>query len=370
MVMPLSTKCVAPARLSSTKFDLEMKIMDDNWRDVPQKVRELYTKYAADATELVQGPETVEGGWILNTDEVGPVFISKCAFEWGNIPDYVGKGMTGIQKVVGGPNPLTATLLGGAIGAGLGYGGGWLGHKLAPQYVGEDAPRKWALIGALGGGAFPAFKHGYPNAKELGWKGWVTPSRYQGRTGGADTLRNLFPTDRPLTTEEGQAYLNAAEADGKFPTPEHVAPDESPYNLDLPPSRYKETLAAASALFGIEPAEDEYIEKAADFAGATLSDIPVDEWGRTIMYDPYLDNTSKAIAAGLPVAAQAISGSNWVSPGDVARVAANTALGRGIGWGMGQVARSFFGFTPRVQQGLQQAGMLAGAVRGVLGMIR
>lgn len=333
-------------------FHLMNKI-DENWLEVPYRVQDLYVKYASDAAELVSGPQTFQGGWVLVTNEVGPVLITKRAFELmpfiNQLPKALGAGMDTVQKAVGGPNPLTATLLGGALGAGLGYGGGWLANKLAPTYIGEDAARKWAIMGGLGMGAIPAFIHGYPNVKELGAKGWITPSRYQGRQGGADTAETLVAPEN------------------RTPAMEQELQDARDYDRAHPP--IKETLAAACDLFGIIPEDDLFVEKAADYAGAALGAIPTDMWGRVIMYDPYLDDGSKAVASGLPYSASAASGSKWVSPMDVARVAGNTALGTGIGWGIGQVAKTFLGFTPEAQTQLQRAGMLAGAVRGVLGML-
>lgn len=335
------------------------KIVDQDWLEVPERVQSLYAKHAADAVALVRGPKTIPAGWILDT-EVGPVFISKYAFDvmpilekgrqaLSAVPGVLSAGATGIQKALGGPNPLTASLLGGALGAGLGYGGGWLANKIAPNYIGPDAAWKWSLLGGVGGAGVPAFVHGYPNTKELGWRGIFAPSRYQGRQGGADTIMNLFPKDRPLTAAEQQEVDDAAK-----------------YDQD---NLVEDTLKKACAAFGLEPVIDAFVEKAADVAGATLGEIPTDEWGRVVMYDPYLDHNTKAVAAGLPYAASSATGSNWVTPMDVARVAANTVLGKGIGYGMGVVAKTFLGFTPQAQQGLQQAGMLAGAVRGVMRML-
>jgi hypothetical protein len=152
-------------------------------------------------------------------------------------------------------------------------------------------------------------------------------------------------------TDDAQAELHRAEAhDARNPI--------------------ADTLKAACDIFGIVPVDDEFTEKAADIAGAALRPVPTDQWGRAIMYDPFLDDQSKATASGLPMAAAAAKGSNWVTPMDIARVASNTALGRATGWGIGQLASAFFGFTPQVREGLQQAGTLAGAVRGVLGMLQ
>jgi len=53
------------------------------------------------------------------------------------------------------PNPLVSTLAGSALGAGLGYGGGWLAEKLLPKSVLQRGRlrRTLALLGGLGGAA-------------------------------------------------------------------------------------------------------------------------------------------------------------------------------------------------------------------------
>jgi len=203
----------------------------------------------------------------------------------------------------------------------------------------------------LGLGAGAGYIHGYPNVKELGWRGLFEPSRFQGRQGGADTIHNLELPGQPLSAEE-----NAEEQRAGDPTKQ--SSDVIGYALKL-----------ACAEYELVPSEDLFVEKAANIAGAGLGPIPTDRWGRVIMDDPFLDDQSKAVAAGLPFAATASTGSRWVSPMDVARVAANSALGRATGWGIGQLARTFLGCTPQLQEGLQQAGTLAGAVRGVLSML-
>lgn len=68
-------------------------------------------------------------------------------------------------KALGGPNTLTSTLGTGLLGAGLGYGGGWL----AEQFMSHDDPRRnklrktMGLLGGLGGAALPLW---------AGYKGW------------------------------------------------------------------------------------------------------------------------------------------------------------------------------------------------------
>jgi hypothetical protein len=54
---------------------------------------------------------------------------------------------------------------------------------------------------------------------------------------------------------------------------------------------------------------------------------------------------------------------------DVARVAANTGLGAFFGKAIGEIAGPFMALTPKARQGIQRAGMLAGAVRAIAGLV-
>jgi hypothetical protein len=61
-----------------------------------------------------------------------------------------------VQRAIGGPNGLTQAIVNGLLGAGIGYGGGWLADRLAPDDRLEPGhmPLTGALVGA-GLGAAP-----------------------------------------------------------------------------------------------------------------------------------------------------------------------------------------------------------------------
>jgi len=114
--------------------------------------------------------------------------------------------------------------------------------------------------------------------------------------------------------------------------------------------------------------DDPYLEKCAYPSGGYGISIAVDDWRNAIMQDRYLEPRDKAILAGLPVAAGASRGSRWVSPVDVAKVAASAGLGAFFGKAIGMVAGPFLALTPKAKQGIQNAGLLAGALKMITGL--
>lgn len=305
------------------------------WATVPNRVQDLYVKYAHDALNILKEDANYPGGWVLETEEVGPVLLKRA--ESGISPSdldtgggwkhwlqhgdplfpQVGKAWRGAQSYMGGPNPMTAMLLGGALAGGLGYGGGWLLHKMFPQWFTKQAPRGFGAAGLAAGVGVPAALH-LPHAlKQKGWRG-------------------LF--------------------------------EATPFQKENADSRFNDVLEQTQETLGLR-AEGVEFEKMALMAGAggMLPDVPTDEWGRVVMRDPYLEAQEKALAAGVPAAASAMKGSRMVSPRDVAEVAVNAGLGYGYGY-LGSVAASFLGLSEPVQKGIQNAGLLAGAIRGVTGM--
>ena len=314
-----------------------------NWAAVPVRVRELYVKHAHDACLLVRGAANHPDGWVLDT-EVGPVFVKRAAVAdtgaalgasalsagKGGL-EHIGPAWRGAQKFMGGPNPLTAMLLTGALTGGLGYGAGYLMHKLFPNAVSRNAKNRWGigagLVGAAGSGALNV-----PYALEHdGIMGMFKAQPLQGNPG---------PLESWLTSK---------------PEP--------------PASRFDAELDKAAADFGVAVDNDTFLKHAQpSMAGGFLPSVPTDEWGRVVFRDPYLSDREKAISAGLPAAAGAMRGSDMVSPRDIAKVAVNAGLGYGYG-SLGGLAARFLGFAEPVQVGLQRAGLLAGAIRGITGML-
>jgi len=327
---------------------------DQKWLEVPDIVRKLYIKYADDAARLSRGFPNHPAGWVLNTKEIGPVLVKRAdedvnplpsKVEWGwNAPLFpqLGEGYRNIQKYVGGPNPLTSMLLTGALMGGLGYGGGFLLNKLFPGAFSKQSPVGFGLTGALAGAAAPFFTHGIPNLQEYGAKGMLIPAELQGGPLYRESKKRLAEqaaakrSEMTKTNSDFLGYVqNKLRDEGAKPNTEFL----QKYALD-------------------------------DSAGSYLAEgwMDTDEWGRAIYRDPFLDIKEKALAAGVPAAAGAMRGSSLVTPRDVAGVAINAGLGYGYGY-LGSLGAKFLGLTEPVQKGIQRAGLLAGAIRGITGMI-
>jgi hypothetical protein len=380
----------------------------EEWAAVPARVQDLYVKYAADARTVAEGKQNHPSGWMMETEELGPVLVKLAEGaedSWANqLLPMLGKGWHGIQALAGGPNPLTSMLLSGALMGGLGYGSGYLLNKLFPRLgYGKMAPILGAL-GGLGGAAGPFAMHGVPGMQQYGIKGLVTQQPLQGgpdypnptlgrnwvQSGDGERMTMKDQTQLPRS----QLYANDMErlarggireddawkySDGTMtgrlgPIPtEQGAFDTSMYDTPYKAaeSRFAGVLDKLIETTGIRVDSAEFLKIARETdylsAGGGLAGmppIPTDEWGRVVMRDPFLQNPEKALAAGIPAAAAAANGSQWVSPADVAYVGAQM----GTGYMLGRLASNFLGFSPKVQQGTQRAGLLAGAVRGALGL--
>lgn len=301
-----------------TDFVNETNIMDTKlaWEDVPVTVGRLVRKYAGPVGHIMAGEPNCSEGWYLKIPECGPVLVKKA--ETGFFP-AVGNISRGIQTAMLGPNPLTAMLLGGALAAPVGYGAGWLLHKLLPQYFRKSTATRGALLSGLAGTVPGALLEAYPAVVNQGIKGLITRQPFQG----------------------GEMYKG---------------------------SRFEGMVDDLEEMTHLT-VDDPNLEKAALAGADYLPRVPTDEWGRVIMRDPFLDGPEKAIAAGLPAAAGAARGSHWVSPLDVAKVAAGAGLGAAFGRGLGAIAAPFLGLTPAAQEGIQRAGLLAGAIKMLGGVL-
>lgn len=100
-----------------------------------------------------------------------------------------------VNALAGGPTPLAGMLAGGLLGAGLGYGGGWLGEKTFGKNVLEPGRlrRTTALAGGLLG-ALPGLYLGSVGARmnaedgKPALRAFVEPNALLGKEGGFDKL--------------------------------------------------------------------------------------------------------------------------------------------------------------------------------------
>ena len=105
---------------------------------------------------------------------------------------------------------------------------------------------------------------------------------------------------------------------------------------------------------------------ASNSGGAFVPDVHIDAWKKAIERDPYMPAQAQAVAVGLPVGAGVVSGSRWVSPYDIARVAAGAGWGGALGYGIGRAAQLVTGMTPAGVKAVQNTGILAGAMKALL----
>lgn len=230
-----------------------------------------------------------------------------------------------LNKLWGGPNPLAATIGGGLLGAGVGYGGGWLAEQFLPeeQFERGKLRKTTALLGGLAG-AVPGLWHGFDQ-------------QFRGPNPGIGAWTRTFPWHN----KEGQATVHS-----RFHYIRESVEKEIP------------TLACEL---------NEQWEKAAFEAGGDFTPtIPVDQFGRTIWNDLRTQGgyTSPGLAAATTGLMQAASlsqgGANLISPMDVARIGIGIGSGYLSGMLVGKTLGALAGLRPAAQQQLQQTGVWAG----------
>jgi len=269
--------------------------------DIPQ------IKYAVQTSKP---PEHNDAPWLL----------IKCGMEVSKVLGPIAM-LTGHRPGIWpmAPNTVTATLGSGLLGAGLGYGAGWLGEHLLPDE--HFRKGKLRLTGAMLGGAAGAI-----------------PSAWYGLRGGykqssliekcAEELEAaLSPIEReldPLFTGYAESFLKSADDSG--------------------------------GLSG---------------GGAFLPVIPTDQFNQAILADPFTPMPLKATTAGLVTAASMSRGdAPWVSPMDIAQIGISGAAGALTGFGTalvaGKVLGALAGLKPESQQTLQRYGTWAGILANVV----
>jgi hypothetical protein len=314
------------------------------WMQVPYEVQRLFVKYAGAARDVVEASDDPRD-WHFETDEVGTVKLASP--QKTPMLGPARKVTDTIQSLGGGPNPLTATLLGGGLGALLGYGGGKLLHKFAPDYFEEDVGSRLGLpLGALLGAGIPAVTLGGGMHRMYGPKGWLMKSPVQGGR------HRMTAAERKPVSEGGKV------------------PDwYSQYGFDKEPQAsgddYQGAIDRLAATFNIQFEKDAFFDESRAGGAMYVPDVEKDMWGRVIMHDPLMPAQTKAIVAGLPMATGAANGSKWVSPADIGRVAANAGLGWGMGRAIGMIAGPVLRLTPKARTGIQNAGLLTGAFKAL-----
>lgn len=218
-----------------------------------------------------------------------------------------------LKGIPSAPSPLAATLATGLLGAGLGYGAGWLGEKLMPDDWQRGRLRKnLAIAGGLAG-ALPGMM-------------WAGVNHANGRS-----ILDSWPNgDAPPVPVP--AWYNRAD----YQVPEHV-------------KQAMDGLSSRTSMLG-------------------GPDIQVDKFNNVVWNDPYvasqLTPQMQAAATGIMTGAAHLAGggqtAKLISPMDVARFSLGMGSGYLSGAMLGSVAGKMLGAPPHVQDTLKQTGLFAG----------
>lgn len=216
-----------------------------------------------------------------------------------------------VTDVLGGPNPISSSLAGGVLGAGLGYGTGWLLEHLFPERYAERGPLRTTtgILGALLG-AGPG----------LAW--------------GAANVSNNLPFGAGF--KEVQAMVD----------------EEIPEECRELDEQYSVAITKAAQNLVNEPF------------------INVDQFNQTVLSpeDKVTPMNIRSGTIGLTSSASILRGSPVVSPSDIGRVALGAGTGLAAGTFVGRVLGSLAGLTPEMQNKLQDVGLWGGILKNVIPM--
>lgn len=229
---------------------------------------------------------------------------------------------------VGGPSPVSAMIASGALGAGAGYGTGWLAEHILPsRYLQKGKLRKnLAMMGGLLGAA-PGF--------------WA----------GTDNLRYGASMFAPFGSSEGNGMEVRGSADLKHMNDMldvFICPDDLTYH---------EMNKLAEAIEG------------AGGSSVYIKAIEKDRFNRALWDDPFTPDYLKGMTSGIVEGASEIANSHVVSPMDVARLGVGMGTGLASGLIVGKTLGALAGISPEAQEGLQRAGIWAGLIKNVVPMM-
>ncbi len=299
-----------------------MQVAD--WRDVPWLVTSLYSEVVVPARAAAAGHvgadvyynRLTKRAWALPVPPVGPGWLRIKA-----AASLTPAGSSQPEMQLTGPTPLAHTIVGGLIGAGLGYGGGALAEQFLPeeQFERGRLRRAMAILGG-GLGTTPGLLHGAgnmltPEQTGGGWKAWLSPFPFVKKQASFDDNEYgaLF-----MPTIPKDAFNAAVWSD--------VAQTPNPYGS-------KSSWGDDSQRLGTPP--------------------PV-----------------AATVSGIVAGTAAATGQEVVSPWQVAMTAASTA-GKGYlaGLAFGKTLGALAGLQPEAQKQLQQYGLWGGMLSGAVGSL-
>lgn len=298
--------------------------------------------------------------------ETGPygddkwIRIKAANLSWLNKPYEIAGSLTG------GPSPFSNAIVSSLLGAGLGYGGGWLAEKFLPERYFEKGKlrRRAAMLGAAGG-ALSAMPNAFANM-----------SINRQSTGSPQVLKSFFMGDQHQTlSPEVQNFQEFMRGTGGIKT-----------------SEWKKIREVARTF----PVVDLSFQKFAMSTGVEMMrPVPVDAFNRAIWNDVhngvnsaranpygtrdiYSDNSDQlhtppinaAAATGLVSGIQQMYGNPpLLSPRHFINGLANAGLDMMTARVAGGVLGVLGGLRPEAQQKLQDIGVWSGMIRGVTGSI-
>jgi hypothetical protein len=251
-------------------------------------------------------PQYIKFGELPNPNWC-PLVLTKTAEKPATL-DYV-KGVMGLNDLFYTPSPIAATLAGGALGAGLGYGGATIASRFLPE--GNDPDSKWnkrkfrrmgALIGAGIGAA--------PGAVATG----------------------------------GNLLLGQSIFDGSYMKHFNAAPDKG--------SALKE-----GSIFN-------YPSNAPFDSNELLNNV----WNSPTV-SVGLTPKEKTLFTGAITTAQQTAQSPFLTPSDTARLTAGMGVGYASGLIAGKVLGAMIGLPVNAQNTLANTGMYAGTIKAITPML-
>ena len=237
--------------------------------------------------------------------------------------NFISKNL-GYQKgpIPGSPSPLIAGLTTGLLGAGLGYGAGWLGEKVLPEkWKRGNLRRTLSIMGGLAG-LVPAMA-------------WIGSNVERGRpwySGQAGAPPAFDYTNAP------QALLSQ---EGLNPYPDN---------------------AGGPGYIGRKYFPKTGMEKEAQWP---MIDVP--QFNNAIWQERGLSPATRAAASGLITGASAMrGGARFISPMDVARITAGMGSGWLSGAIIGKTLGILTGMPSATQERIRNAGLYAGIVTNLI----
>lgn len=313
----------------------------DAWRDVPRVVAGLYRElvvpafkvaasHVGDRRRVFLDISTGDVAYDARPGGLAWFAIKQAAEDFLRGP---AEAFAAAQRPLGGPHPLAASIVGGVLGSGLGYGGGYLAEKLLPNTFAPGKLRKTLAVAGGVAGALPG----------AAWAG-VNAANPDEAGGGLESLTSPWPF---------------AEKASRFDA----------IDLDPEGGLSKSSMGDSGAFYVPTIPVDA-------FNNAIWSDVaPPNPYGTK---SPWGDNSqplgtpapAAAAVSGLLAGARAATGSPYVSPYHVA-LAAGLAGGQGYlaGAAAGRVLGALAGLSEPAQARLRRAGLWSGLIAGVAGSV-